>query len=529
MKLWITKYSKSNSQNYFDTSYFMNTTGWGDYPPFKSLNLINAPKTGKLYFDYIYENQTYIINLYSDSNKMNLVASGFIPGENNKPCFPINIEEKNNSEIYGNLIIYKFYGGLEKLNQSGEIEMDGGIVDWIEINGLPENFLESYSEELFNSNTLKYIVSDFSIKLSLLCGELSNESKTINEFIEDGYIYRVCITDNNNRKFGFINYESKKVDVNEHYLTFDCFSAEKMFYDSLNYKMLVLGLGVWQYNYNFRKVFEMIAGYSNCILSDLTNIDNNIFNKYGEYLKTDREIIYEIEQKTIIKDIVLPILKTLGILVIIDWENALVNQDNKPKLKLLYRDSGINKNIDVINDVGLINKVGNNLKWAIKIAEYINNNKTYYDIIYYEDWSFGKGTTIGTGSIIEDIEQWWLTINYINIPYRFLKDSEFIWYVPDLIELDNPVGYIHKINPLRIFKLASIDANKQALWMQFIIGNKLDYLVTGLKNSKELLIIFQNDYNVLDGIYYNNKEWFIDKISNPNIDNKTATILITEK
>lgn len=544
--LKISKYKHTYNNNYFDNTFPLSND---TYSNIVCLQLNGLPAIEKLYY-HIYTSGSFLIfKLYSDSARTLLIAGG--SQSMNLLLFSTYANMQISGAGIDGQMTFKLVDGNPFPELLGYIETNTGLVDYITISDLPTDFISSLSEELINENN-EYTVSDYRINLTNLTTQTSNLGLNVFDFFEneDVYIYRVLFAkDDVNLRVGFLDYSSMNKNLNNDdsgsMISFTVFSAEKEMSDFMNNLIFTqIGYKVGnEYSETFNEILSKITYTVNCNLIDNIGIDNLFYSEYGYYPQTDFKFVKPLETEKL-KDIFVGLLKQLGIMFKIVPDNLEVNTYSKPFLKFFFRDGE-----SVLSDIQVIEEIeGNkgidmiNKYWACKNLEIdTNDNVLYADTLIDMVISGGSNDPPGTSQngfinlhqayTIYNGTIWksrWLGVNaktYLNSSIKFIEvpmyDCNISYYGDD-------IWTIRKTTPVRMFE-KYYDNNYWCEILNFC-NRKYDYLLTNIKKTKTLKIVLTDlfDITLYNQVFYDNKYWYIEKISNIDIINEQIKIEVTE-
>lgn len=570
-KIAVTKYKHTYNNNYFDNSYFLSNN---PYSMFLRLQL-NFPVgfstvDGRVYYKWELDSGWWRFKIYSDSARSAQIAEGLATGNffvTEEYRF-IAISPKNSSGVTGRL---SFISNAENLATTleGYVELNTGVIDYIELSNLPKGFISNLGEELFNEKN-EYVASDYDIVLTNLTTERSNLNLSVFDFFEntDAYIYRVLFyVDSTVKRVGFIDYGSmeKYLDRNDNgqIIKFTVFSAEKQMKEVAEQTPFIqIGYGgTWDVRGDtYNQLITKIADTLRMDINDLTNIQSTFSTWYGRTLDTQYDFLNDLRAANL-WDVMCGLFKQMGIMFTIKADNANKAEWNKLTLTLFLR-----TNADSLSSLNVKSEIEGNkgidLKytyWAVKNAELTTDidGSVWSDSLGADNSEFvisAGGTDGGFPQIqtnshfvnahlsfYREIDKKWISTYYplwaypdSNIKWIDITmfDSDIVWYDYTYTRaLGNEYTFAKftKITPICIFYYQ----NSQRLWntdVNNFCALHYDYLLTNLKKTKRLLCVYENyfDLTVQNRIVYDGIEYFISKIENIDIEAKTCTINLTE-
>ncbi len=552
--LLITKYKHTNNNNYFDNIYYLSLNVDNNVNQIVNcLQLNNADYGSDLYYKlYIPQGTTLIhFEIYADPTYNFMLASG-VQSTNlgiYNSLIHIPITNTFYSNITGSLLFNS--NAVFTSTITGRIKTNEGVVDFIEIKKLPKEFISKLSEESINTDN-KYICSDWNITLTDYSPDRSNLGLSIFDFFEndDAYIYRVIMCkDNAKERIGFIDYSSmdKKLDFKEgKAISFDVYSAEKElaeFMKKLILKQIGFTVNAGNYNESYNELLQKFAFTINCNLNDTTNIQSTYASWYsGDIPKVYYDFIHVMREQKL-WDIFEGLFMQLGVMFKITPENTNINTYDKLTLKLFFKSEG-----ETISDIKIISKSeGNkgidmkNQFWGIKNCyledfqpNHVKENYNFAISAGGVDVGFPFTQTIEhfvnghTAHFIGNIKNWVSTW----FPNWYYPDENILWIDVPMYDCDLPYYYdlvrFKKITPITIFS-----KQNGANWDNNLINLsalQYDYLLTNLKKTKKFKVYYPNlfDYTTYNKFNYENKNWYIEKISNIDLKTKTAEINVVE-
>jgi hypothetical protein len=551
--LKITKYKHTNDNNYFSNIYYLSSNGDNnDNQIINCLQLNNADYGDKLYYK-LYIQGTFIhFELYVDPGYNFMLASGV--QSTNLGIFNSLIHIPITNTFYSNITGSLLYNSNASFTSplSGTIDTNEGVIDYINLTELPVDFISGLNEEGFNKDN-KYVCSDWNIKLTNLSRQRSNLGYDIFDFFEndDAYIYRVIFNkDGQDERVGFIDYSSmdKNLTPGEgKIITFNVFSAEKELADFMkNLVLFQMGytINAGSYNETYNEFLQKFATTINCNLNDVTNIQQKYSAWYpGEVPKAYYDLLNVMKEEKL-WDFFCGLFKQLGIMFKVTTDNLHINTYDKMTLKLFFKSDGNliqdvkvisenegNKGIDLKYQYWGIkncyleryepNKVKENYNFAIS-AGGIDNG---FPITQFSDHFVNAHMGHFQGNIKNWVSNWF--------PNWYYPDENVLWIDVPMYDCDLQYYYdnikFKKITPISIFS-----KQNGANWDNNLINLsalQYDYLLTNLKKTKKLKIYFPNffDYTIYNRFNYKDTEYYIEKISDINIQEKTATIEAVEK
>lgn len=537
MKVHITKYSQSN---YFDNSYFcVGESGTMNYFVYTiKPYLRNLPNQTRFYFSYKVLNSVVYFKIFTDALRTIELCSGInteiISGTNGK-IYLINL-----TYDYGTVVIYKENDLITGTNMYGYFDANS-VIDYITINDLPYDFISDFSEELINSN-LEYLSSDYNFKLSNLTTERSNLNKTVFEFLQDneGYCFRVVLENDNDFKVSFIDSSSIRYNLNNtndgEMVSFTSFSAEKELRDFADSrKFFEVGYSASYFLFDtFNQLMQKFAKGFNVNLIDNVDIDTQILNVYSQYPQLNY-MVSKFDKETMFS-MFTELCKVFGILFKIEVENFDVSAYNVLNFKLFYRDGLEVQDIQVITEEQGSKGTNEKFNWGVKLGKIKDKTNTAQEynllymsqdnrtLMYYLNDNDGNWRSIAlfftSAQPIGDY-----SINWIPVSTKITIEETENFYV-----FSDSTDYVYtEISPAMIFKLGN-DVYSYDKIITTLINNRYDFLNTNLKDTKSFKIIYDNpiDITLYNQIFYDNKLWYIEKISNIDIINEQIKIEVTE-
>jgi hypothetical protein len=524
----------------------------------------------KVYYKWELDAGWWRFKIYSDSAMTAQIAEGLATGNFfvTEDYRFVSISPKNSSGVSGRLT---FISNAENLGKTltGYIELNTGVYDYIELSNLPKGFISNLSEELFNEEN-QFIASDYDIVLTDLTTETSNLGLGVFDFFEntDAFIYRVLFySDNVVKRVGFIDYGSmeKRLDRNDsgQLIKFTVFSAEKQMVEVAKQTPFIqIGYGgTWDVRSDtFNELTTKIADTLRMDIEDLTNIQATFLTWYGRTLDTQFDFLYDLRTANL-WDVICGLFKQMGILFTIKADNADKTRWDRLMFTIFTRSNASSlTSINVKSEIE--GNKGIDLKyryWAIKNAELTTDigGTIWTDSLGADNSEFvisaggidGGFPQIQTNdhfvnahlSFYRDIDKKWVSTYYplwaypdSNIKWIDITmfDSDIVWYDYTWTrELGSQYTFAKftKITPICMFYYQ----NENRLWntdVNNFCALHYDYLLTNLKKTKKLLCVYENyfDLTVQNKIPYEGAEYYLSKIEDIDIEEKTCIINLTE-
>lgn len=546
MKIYLTKYKNPNSINYLSNEYTLNPlvgdTSWAGF-----LKLHTYPSLSKIYYcldvyQFSSHGQSYLsvsFSLYSDSGYTTPIATG-----------TFNMDYAN---IYGD--VYNWHKlplldatvdgylivNLVNLARNGALTHYGYIdcrttIDWLSEEKLLLDSVTGLDEQYIDNFSIEYKCSDFDIKLSNLTGTQSYLGYTPFEFLqetnEDEFIRVVILEGSDILRTGTIDYKSIEYNYNtgddNNTVRFKVYDLHSDLALSNSGSILLESItsGADFANTNALDNFHIFMGHIvnalGCEFSNSTNFDAYYYTQTGSLIVLNTDFLNQNKEQNLFEWFK-EICKCGGMLFKVNITTCTLNGWDKPTLTLFYPN-------------------GNNTSVTIsKVIEETQGDKGFN----YGAVSIEAGDV---RAITATDDNYFIYIQKINsFNYYLAYKIENIYYAFDSggtkIDLDRTVNidlikydFVSLHYPYNTKKAVAgntfKDDSVNDLWfaVKHLFVNRYKFLLNNSADTIEITVPFTTPFEV--GLYnkfsYKDKWWYIEKISDIDLINKTYKINATE-
>lgn len=539
MKINLTKYRDSNSLNYLNREYklniYTNNTNW-----LGSCKLRNL--TSNVYYKFVTHNVAGSLNidvtfsLYSDAAMTTKLAEGYYPTIQMSGTiygttynwFKLNIIPTSGNTLMGYLIMNLVYIGTNpNTTHTGYME-SRQVIDWICEEKLLTDYVNGLDEQYINGYTLEYTCSDFDIRMSNLTGTESYLGYTPFEFLqelgEDEFI-RCVITDNNNTvvRSGTIDNKSFEYNYNtgneNNTVTFKVFDLNSDFATANTGTILIESItsgsdfATTNAGDNFFAFMSKIVNALGSNLSQQVNFDLYYWNQTASTIILNTAFLNQNKDQNLYEWFK-EICKCGGMLFKVQLQNFTLNGHNETDLVLFYpNESNTTVTISKVIEETQGDK-GFQYDKLLAIFSYGGTAEWYY--LFIQDFT--------------DMEVKYLFYKVEDNYYRFQSGEKYDSGEMKEIELPR---YAWSTGGVILYQIASacfIDSTNNWLPSAWLFKNRYRYLLNNYADTLEIKINFTDVFEVdlYNKFLYKGLWWYVEKISDIDLINKTMKIQATE-